>query len=192
MQHQIVLPLIWQCGKLVSYLKRPEFWREKTDAMCARVTVWRPAGQWSYVRARGVSFGCVVLDQRLWSRTHRYMLEIERFVASIQKILLEGTKKWIMLCCKYFFFKGIRIGTHTKVHAVPYLRLHYLHQVSWARLYEPDGLVLAGCGKEASVSVERHGEDNICVVADCPHGVLYDRLRTVQIPDHHLQMSSDS
>lgn len=29
--------------------------------MCERVTVRRPAGQWSYSRAGGVSFGCVAL-----------------------------------------------------------------------------------------------------------------------------------
>lgn len=62
----------------------------------------------------------------------------------------------------------------------------HLQQGSGARLNESDLSVLAGGGEEAAVGAERHGEDHVCVVADCPHRVLYHWFQTVQVPDHHL------
>lgn len=63
----------------------------------------------------------------------------------------------------------------------------YPQQRSRARLHQADFPVLAGGSKKTSICIERHGQDNIWVVTDGPHGVLYHRLRTVQVPDHYLE-----
>lgn len=105
------------------------------------------------------------------------------FLQKIQKVeqawkkMSESQKQTIVCFYRYKYSYIQTITPHT----------HYLQQVSWAWLHEPDLPVLAGCGEEASVRVERHGEDDVRVVSDCSHGVLYDRLRPVQVPDHHLQ-----